>query len=124
MPRRIIVIDDEEEMCWVLSRAIAREGFQVITFTDPRRGLESFTHKGADLLLMDLVMPGMDGITLLKHIRAINKQVPVVVITGFGSLENAIELMRAGATAYLIKPFNLKDVRKVVRRVLNGEGCD
>ncbi len=122
MASRIFVIDDEEEMCWVLEKAMRKEGHNVFTFTNPLQGLEKFKQDGADLLLMDLMMPEMDGLTLLKNIRAINEQVPVIMITGHGSLENALDLVTAGATGYLTKPFDVKDVREIVRRTLSGEG--
>lgn len=122
MAPRVFVIDDEEEMCWVLERAMSKEGHNVFTFTNPLQGLEKFKQDGADLLLMDLMMPEMDGLTLLKNIRALDDKVPVIMITGHGSLENALDLVTAGATGYLTKPFNVKDVREIVRRTLSGEG--
>jgi len=119
---RILVIDDEEEMCWALARAMRKEGYSVATVTDPRQGLEMFVRDGADTVLLDLVMPGMDGLAVLKQIRAIDKKVPVVMITGHGSMENALNLMNAGATGYVTKPFDVKDIREIIRRMLEGKG--
>ncbi|MDI6906689.1 MAG: response regulator [Thermoanaerobacterales bacterium] len=122
MPPRILIIDDEEEMCWALARAMGKEGYTVTTVTNPRQGLEMFRRDGADTVLLDLVMPEMDGLTLLRHIRTIDHKVPVIMITGHGSLENALDLVTAGATGYVTKPFNVKDIREIVRRLLQGKG--
>lgn len=121
MAPRILVIDDEEEMCWALARALGREGYAVTTVTNPLQGLETFRRNGADTVLLDLVMPEMDGLTVLKHIRTVDSRVPVIMITGHGSLDNALDLVTAGATGYVTKPFDVKDIREIVRRLLQGE---
>ncbi|MGE5380973.1 MAG: sigma-54-dependent transcriptional regulator, partial [Methylocystaceae bacterium] len=120
MPR-ILVIDDEENMRWALKKALTKDGYQVITASDAGQGLELIKKHQPDLVLSDVKMPGMDGMELLNTIRAENPELPVIMVTGFGSIELAVEAMKAGAADFILKPFDIETVKLSVQRALGIE---
>ncbi|MDI6710257.1 MAG: sigma-54 dependent transcriptional regulator [Thermoanaerobacterales bacterium] len=115
---RILIIDDEEEMCWALSRAMRQEGYLVTTATKGRRGLEILAEEGASLVLLDLKMPDIDGLEVLRKIMETDPDLPVIMITGHGTLEVAIEALANGAIGYVAKPFDLHQLKITVQRAL------
>ncbi|MFZ5647501.1 MAG: sigma-54-dependent transcriptional regulator [Bacillota bacterium] len=115
---KILVIDDEEHMCWALERAMKQEGYQVLTTTRGRTGLELIREEAPSLVILDLKMPEMDGMEVLKKAKEYNPKLPVVMLTAHGTIETAIEAMKIGATDYLTKPFDLDELKMVIRQNL------
>lgn len=115
---KILVIDDEEHMCWALERAMKQEGYQVLTTTRGRSGLELIKEEAPSLVILDLKMPEMDGMDVLKKAKELNPKLPVVMLTAHGTIETAIEAMKIGATDYLTKPFDLDELKMVIRQNL------
>ncbi|MCL4440367.1 MAG: sigma-54 dependent transcriptional regulator, partial [Firmicutes bacterium] len=115
---KILVIDDEEHMCWALERAMKQEGYQVLTTTRGRAGLELIKEESPSLVILDLKMPEMDGMEVLKKAKEMNPKLPVVMLTAHGTIETAIEAMKIGATDYLTKPFDLDELKMVIRQNL------
>jgi DNA-binding NtrC family response regulator len=116
MKRRILVVEDEEKLRRVLELQLASSGFEVEKCGAAEEALKCVDR--ADLVLTDLRLPGMDGLQLLASIRQQNAQVPVVVMTAFGTIETAVEAMKAGATDFLLKPFSLDHLMTVVHKAL------
>ncbi|ABO50040.1 two component, sigma54 specific, transcriptional regulator, Fis family [Desulforamulus reducens MI-1] len=116
---RILVIDDEERMCWALERALGHEGYQVITATRGLRGIELAHETEPSLVILDLKMPDITGIEVLKKIKSINSNIPVIMITAHGTIETAIEAMKFGATDYITKPFKLDELKVQVKQALH-----
>jgi two-component system NtrC family response regulator/two-component system response regulator HydG len=115
------VIDDETGSRESMAIALEKAGLKVRTFDDAQRALEYLdTDPGAGLAISDLKMPGMGGIEFLSAVRERGSQLAVVLVTGFGSLETAVEAMRIGADDYLTKPVDLYELRKRVKTLLEN----
>jgi DNA-binding NtrC family response regulator len=111
---RILLIEDEEKLRRVVSLHLEAEGHEVLAKGSAEEALPEAGE--ADLVLSDLKLPGMDGLTLLERIRAANQEVPVVMMTAFGSIETAVEAMQHGALDFLQKPFALDHLSAVVAK--------
>jgi DNA-binding NtrC family response regulator len=116
MKKRILIVEDEEKLRRVLELQLASAGFDVDKAATAEEGLRVVDR--ADLVLTDLKLPKMDGLELLAVIRRQNAQVPVIMMTAFGSVETAVEAMKAGATDFLLKPFSLDHLMQVVSKAL------
>jgi signal transduction histidine kinase len=110
------VVDDEEWMRDACGQILQPEGFEVMTADDGQTGLELARRRSPDLILVDLRMPGMDGIAYLESVKTFDADVVAIVITGYATLEVAVEAMKAGAYDFLPKPFKPAELRGVVRR--------
>ena len=111
---RIIVIDDDEGNRRSTELALRRDGYEVAAYGGGSAGLDHLRAHGADLLVTDLRMPEMNGLDVLRQARAMDPGIGVLVITGFGSVESAVDAMKQGADDYLQKPVNLVELRKRV----------
>jgi DNA-binding NtrC family response regulator len=107
MSGKIIIVDDDHEMCKLLESDFRRRGFTPATFTDPHQALAGMKDDDIDVVLTDLNLPGIDGIELCKRINANRPDIPVIVITAFGSMDSAIAAIRAGAYDFVTKPIDL-----------------
>jgi DNA-binding NtrC family response regulator len=116
MKKRILVVEDEEKLRRVIELQLASSGFDVDKAATAEEGLKMADR--ADMVLSDLRLPGMDGVQFLSLIRRQNAQVPVVMMTAYGSVETAVESMKAGATDFLLKPFSLDHLMQVVYKAL------
>jgi DNA-binding NtrC family response regulator len=114
----ILVIDDEEIMREILEALLTREGYHVRLASHAAEGLELARTMPFDAAIVDMMMPGMDGITALDEIKKIDDDLPVMMITAFASVENAIAAMKRGAFDYVTKPFKNDEVLVVVRNAL------
>lgn len=118
---QILIVDDEPELCKVLKKVLEKEGYRVLTATKGQKALSLLKKEKIHLLLLDLKMPDIGGLELLKRIRGkgkIKNPVPAVILTAYGSLSSAREAMELGAVDYLTKPFDLDEVKSIVREVL------
>ncbi len=115
---KIMVIDDEQSVCDLMRKLLEPEGFQVITETDAMKSLIVANQEKPDCVLLDIKMPKLDGVEVLSKIKSANKDVQVIMITGYGNLENAMESMKLGAFDYITKPFDLEFLKNLVQRAL------
>jgi two-component system response regulator PilR (NtrC family) len=115
---KILVVDDELSMREFLKILLIKEGHEVICAVDGEDALSLFQAQPCDLLISDIKMPKMDGLELLKRVKESRPNMAVVMITAYGSPEDAIAAMKAGAYDYLTKPFKLKEIKSVIRNVL------
>jgi len=116
--KRVLIVDDDETVRDSLNDFLEFHGFAVAAVASAHRALEVLAKDEFDLVISDLVMPQMDGISLTKAIRESGKDVPVLVMTGFASIEYAVESMKAGATDFLTKPLKFDHVLLVIKRTL------
>ena len=114
---QILVIDDDAELCSLLSEFLKREGFTVACEHEGNRGLERALAGGADLVLLDVMLPGMDGFEILRRLRQQNK-VPVMMLTARGEDVDRIVGLELGADDYLPKPFNPRELAARIRAIL------
>jgi two-component system response regulator HydG len=117
----VLVVDDEQGIQESLGRIFAREGFQVLTASDAKQGLELLRRQPVKVLLTDLVMPGMTGTDLLKAAKTIAPETEVVLMTAYGTVENAVEAMKQGAYDFVTKPLKRAQIVGVVRRALEKQ---
>jgi FixJ family two-component response regulator len=114
----ILVVDDEKNILKVVSATLKKENYAVDTAQSSEEAIERFNKNGYDLVISDLKLPGKSGVELLEYIDSKNSDVPVIVITAFGTIENAVEAMKKGAFNYLTKPVNPDELLTVVREAL------
>lgn len=117
----VLTVDDEPGMLLVISRILESAGYTVHTAENALTGLEIAKRVHPDIVLLDIRLPDMDGIDLLKEIKNIYPETPVVMCSGFGDVEAAVQTVKQGATDYISKPFRNEEVLKVVKKVLAGE---
>jgi len=117
-PPRILVVDDEPNQLVTLSRILARQGHDVLTAENGAEALDLLDHEPVDLMITDLNMPGMDGMALLREIADRKIRPSTVVLTGYGTIQSAVDAMKQGAADYLIKPCNPDELKLVVERQL------
>src|SRR5262245_2401239 len=118
MPETILVVDDEENIRHTLRGVLADEGYDVLEAPDGRRALELLQHAEPRLAIVDVWMPEVDGVELVERIRTQAPGVPVIVISGHGTIETAVRVIRLGAFDFLEKPFPLAALLNVVGRAL------
>jgi UDP-3-O-acyl N-acetylglucosamine deacetylase len=122
MSETILVVDDEENIRQTLRGVLSDEGFEVLEAPDGRRALELLAHTAPSLAIVDVWMPDVDGIELVERMRAQAPGVPIIVISGHGTIETAVRVIRLGAFDFLEKPFPLDALLNVVGRALGSEG--
>ncbi len=118
---RILVADDERFMAEMLQEIFEEEGMLVETALDGRQALEKFRSSSFDLVLLDLRMPEVSGMEVLKEIRRDDPDIPVVVITAYGSVDNAVEALKIGAYDFVTKPFKIEELKNIITRALELE---
>jgi DNA-binding NtrC family response regulator len=121
-PIRILVVDDDAGICDLLETVLKRDGYEVKTLSDPTAVENEIRAGKYHLVLLDLMMPRQDGIETLKKLRKVDRDLAVVIITGFPSLDTAVESMKLDALDYLRKPFTVEEMRNVVSHVLKKKG--
>jgi len=122
MKLRILVIDDDEDICLYLKEFLSREGYRVTTVTRPMDALPEIKEGRHQVVLLDVRMPEVDGVQLLREIRAIDSDICVIVMTAYPSVESAVDTMKADAFDYLRKPFELEQLRGVIQRAVRDKG--
>jgi len=115
----IVVIDDEPNMCAALRKLLGVEGYAVETFVDPEKALEEIGKSHPDVVLADLVMPGLEGMEVLRRLRRLDPSIAVIMITAHGSIDTAIEAVKEGAFHYISKPFNTNELLLTIRKALD-----
>ena len=116
----ILIIDDEKNIRSGLADSLELEGYNTFTAENGKLGLERFSKGDIDLVITDLRMPEITGEDVLKKITSENPGLPVIVLTGHGSIDSAVEAMRNGAYDFLTKPLNLDQLSMIVKRALEG----
>ena len=116
-PARILVVDDEQLIRWSLNERLTQEGHDVLEAGTGKEGLAR-CGPDIDLVLLDYKLPDSDGLRLLKQIKASDPDIPVILLTGFSSVETAVEAMKQGAYHYANKPFNLDEIALLVQKAL------
>ncbi|MBI2447763.1 MAG: response regulator [Candidatus Omnitrophica bacterium] len=115
----ILIIDDEETICEIFSKILQEEGYTVYTAVDGRKGLRIARERTIDIVLLDIKMPRLDGIGILKRIKGSDGDTVVIVITGYGTITLAKEAMKLGAFDFVTKPFDLNYVKSLIKEGLH-----
>lgn len=119
MPERILAVDDEPDMLKLLSMIIREKTpYETVTTNNPLEALELTKQGGFDLVIADLKMPGLDGIELLEAIKQVDEDIPVIIITAYGTVESAAETMHKGAFDFITKPFRKEQILYTIDKAL------
>jgi DNA-binding NtrC family response regulator len=119
---QILVVDDEPNVREVLTTLLSQAGYVVTAVADGISAIEAVKRTSFDLVLTDLRLPKMNGIEVLTRIKALDSRIVGIVITGYGTVETAVDAMKAGAFDYLMKPFNVSEVLLLIKRALEYQG--
>src|SRR5438552_1475743 len=115
----ILIVEDEAKMRRLLELNLGEEGFTTLSAGDAESGLKLLRENSVDLVVTDLKLPGMNGLEFLQAVKHQNAALPVIVMTAFGTVETAVEAMKAGASDYVLKPFSLAEMRMVIHKELD-----
>src|SRR5438093_8012702 len=115
---KVLVVDDERKMRRLLQILLERMGIDSVAAESGEEALRCFQAEKIDLILTDLKMPGMTGLELLAKLRELDADVPVILLTAFGTVQTAVEAMKLGAFDYVLKPFDLEAVELIIRKAL------
>jgi|WetSurMetagenome_2_1015567.scaffolds.fasta_scaffold00355_11 two-component system, NtrC family, response regulator len=115
----ILIVDDEKNYLLILEDLLAEEGYQVVTAESAEKGLDVVAEYELDAVITDMKMPGMDGMAFLDRIHLRNPDLPVVMMTAYGSVEKAVEAMRKGAFDYVLKPFKNEELKLTIRKAID-----
>lgn len=118
----ILIIDDDRDICEYMKTLLEATGYTVETLADPTQAEETIRADEYHLLIVDLMMPKMDGIELIKGIRKIDSDVAIIVFTGYPSVETAVDALKLSVSDYIKKPFDVDDFREKVSDVLRRKG--
>jgi len=116
MADRVLVVDDEQSLRKVLAATLQREGYEVQLASDGEEAIAALDRDGADVVVTDLVMPRMDGLSLLRKVVARHPDVPVIVVTAHGKVDSAVEAMKAGAFDFVTKPFENAELKAIIAK--------
>jgi two-component system, NtrC family, response regulator AtoC len=117
----ILIVDDDASQRRLIEFWLQEEGYPTLVANDGMAGLHTFEQKSPCLVIADIRMPGMDGLDLLGRIKGINQDTPVVLITAFGTVGNAVDAMKLGAADYILKPLNADELKLCVHRALERQ---
>jgi len=115
----VLIIEDEAKMRRLLELSLTEDGFATLSAADAEAGLKFLRENTVDLVITDLKLPGMGGLEFLQTAKRLNSALPVVVMTAFGTVETAVEAMKAGASDYVLKPFALSEMLMVIHKELD-----
>jgi DNA-binding NtrC family response regulator len=115
----ILIVEDELKMARLLELNLAEEGYATLAAKDAEAGLKLVRQEKIDLVLTDLKLPGMDGLEFLQAVKRSNAQIPVILMTAYGTVETAIEAMKAGASDYVLKPFSMEEIKLIIHKELD-----
>ncbi len=118
--KNILVVDDDMSVRTTFSSVLRQEGYRVTAVKNGYEAIKAIDEESFDLALVDLGMPGMDGIEVLEKIKTRRPQTRVIIFTGYGSITTAVEAMRKGATDYLNKPFSPQELKAGVKKALEN----
>lgn len=117
MKLKILIADDEEITLKHLTYALEKDGYEIVAVKNGLDALKKIEGEEFDILIADIKMPGIDGITLLSKVKDNYPDIDVIIVTGFGSIESAVNAMTKGATDYITKPFNLEELDLKIKKI-------
>ena len=116
--RKILVVDDEVEICNLFVKVLVEEGYKVNTACNGKEALRKVRKEQPDVVLLDIIMPEMDGVETLAAIKKFNRNIQVIMITAYGTIDTVIKTTELGAYDYVTKPFDLEKAKRIIKRAL------
>jgi len=121
-PTRVLAVDDEERFLTSLAKLLAKKGYQVETATGGAQALSILTDHDVDVMILDVKMPGMDGMTTFKEAKKIRPLMEVIMLTGHATVDTALEAIKIGAFEYLMKPCAIDELIEKVKQAADRKG--
>lgn len=119
MPEKLLIVDDEPDMLKLLSMIIREKTpYEVTTTNNPLEALDFVKKGGFDMVIADLKMPGLDGIELLDAVKRVDQDIPVIIITAYGTVESAVETIEKGGFDFITKPFRKEQILMTIDKAL------
>jgi len=127
MSKRILIVDDEEQLCVSLSRLLKARGYEAVYTMEPENALPLLADEPADLVITDLKMPGLSGIDLIREIRSVYRDLPILMVSGYASVDNVVKAMRYGAINFFEKPVRFAELIREIDVLIpdnsSGQAC-
>ncbi|MCK4353313.1 sigma-54-dependent Fis family transcriptional regulator, partial [candidate division WOR-3 bacterium] len=117
MPK-ILIIDDDKDVRWTLSKLLNNEGYKTLEASDGKSGISSACNNLPDLIFLDIKLPDLNGIEVLRKIKELSKDLIIIVLTGYGTIDNAVRAIKIGAYDYITKPFDIDKLKVIVKNAL------
>jgi DNA-binding response OmpR family regulator len=115
---KILIIDDEPQLVESIAVRLKASGYVVQTASDGVNGINKFKEEPPDLVILDIMMPGLSGLNVLRELKQLNSRVPVIMLTAYGTPQSAIEALKLGAYDHLSKPFNTEALLEMIKKAL------
>lgn len=122
--RKLLIVDDDAQMRAALKEAVVRMGHDALVAEDPVDALKKLENATVSMIITDMKMPKMDGVAFIREARKITGNIPVLVITGFATVENAVDAMKEGACEYMMKPFSFDSLTAAINNVVSGTSSE
>jgi DNA-binding NtrC family response regulator len=122
--KRILIVDDDQSICLTLSLTLSELGYEIEIAQSGQDALAAIEHRNFGIVLLDIWMPGIDGMEVLRRMKVIAPQVRVIMMTAHGGIDSAVEAMKLGAVDFIQKPFTPPEIRKLVEAVIQREALD
>ena len=122
--KKVWIVDDDKSIRWVLEKALKSSDIDIESFSHPDEVLVKINAEEPDVIITDIRMPGMDGISLLDRIKRHSPNIPVIIMTAYSDLDRAVSAFQGGAYEYLSKPFDVDEVVSLVRRAITNKQSD
>jgi DNA-binding NtrC family response regulator len=122
--KKILIVDDEKNIRLTLSEALSAIGLEPATAINGEEALAKLKEKDFDLILLDLKMPGIDGMEVLQKVSSIRPDIRIIIITAHGTIDSAVEAMKLGAADFIQKPFTVDEIRSLVKDILGRDKID
>jgi len=118
-PKKILIIDDEPQLVESLAVRLKASDYAVQTAPDGVSGINKFKEEPPDLVILDIMMPGLSGLDVLKELKQLNSSLPVIMLTAYGTPQSAIEALHLGAYDHLSKPFNTATLLEMIKKAIS-----
>ena len=119
--QRILIVDDEKNIRLTMKQTLQTLGYEISTAVDGQDALKKLAVQEFDLLLLDLRMPGLDGVEVLRRVVRLRPDIRVIIVSAHGTVENAVEVIKLGAVDFIQKPFSPQELRQIVAEVLDRD---
>jgi len=120
MNKKLLIVDDQYGIRMLLDEIFQKEGYETYQAANGQEALEIVKKENPHLVILDMKIPGMDGLEILKHIKQIDEQVKVIIMTAYGELDMIQEAMKLGAITHFAKPFDIEEIKVAVKKELEA----
>jgi two-component system OmpR family response regulator len=122
--KKVLIVDDTKNIRTLLTMCLESEGYQVTAAGDGKQALELLQHNRFQLVFLDIKLPELPGTEVLRRVRELGINIPIIIMTAFATVKNAVECTKLGAVVYLQKPFTAEKIRRVIQEISDGETDD